>query len=188
MATQAEASEPKAAADGGKTKLVPIVGAALVAMLLGGAGTWFFLKPSAPKDAKGEPAAASDEASGGETPAKGADGEAAKGAATGEHAPFSDRLITLEPFVVNLDESGAKRFLKTRIELETGSPAAKAELETRSAQMRDAIIVLLTSKRLDDLSGYEGKVILKDEIARRLNDLLGKDEIKSVLITEFVIQ
>jgi len=52
----------------------------------------------------------------------------------------------------------------------------------------DTIIVLLTSKRLEDLGGFEGKVILKNEIARRLNDMLGKDRIQSVLITEFVIQ
>lgn len=207
MADKADAAEKKPEEGGGKkkSKLVPIL-AVVVVLLLGGGGAWFFLKPSAdekPKhesseeggdeaaaEAGGDHEAAADDAeaegeSEGETEESAEAGGEAK---TGKHAPLSERLITLEPFVVNLDEAGAKRFLKTRIELETGSPNEKTELQTRSAQMRDTIIVLLTSKRLEDLGGFEGKVILKNEIARRLNDMLGEEQIKSVLITEFVIQ
>lgn len=211
MADKADAAEkkPEEGGEKKKSKLVPII-AAVVVLLLGGGGAWFFLKPSADEKPKhesseegGEEAAAEEggdhEAAAAEGDAEGdaeggaeaeAEGEAEGGgeAKSGKHAPLSERLITLDPFVVNLDEAGAKRFLKTRIELETASPNEKAELQTRSAQMRDTIIVLLTSKRLEDLGGFEGKVILKNEIARRLNDMLGKEQIKSVLITEFVIQ
>jgi flagellar FliL protein len=204
MADEAKPADGKPEAGGGKKKLVPIL--AVVVLLLGGGGAWFFLGRSDEKadakhekseeggeEAAAEEGAASEHASAteeGEGEGEAAEGGAKEGgeAAGGKHAPLSERLITLDPFVVNLDENGAKRFLKTRIELETESPAEKAELQTRSAQMRDTIIVLLTSKRLEDLGGFEGKVILKNEIARRLNDTLGGDPIKSVLITEFVIQ
>lgn len=207
MADKADAAEkkPEEGGEKKKSKLVPII-AAVVVLLLGGGGAWFFLKPSAdekPEHESSEEGGEEAEAEeGGDHEAAAEEGEAeeeAEGEAeaeaegggeakTGKHAPLSERLITLDPFVVNLDEAGAKRFLKTRIELETASPNEKAELQTRSAQMRDTIIVLLTSKRLEDLGGFEGKVILKNEIARRLNDMLGKEQIKSVLITEFVIQ
>jgi flagellar FliL protein len=186
MADEAEAAEKKTDA-GGKGKLLPIIGVAVVALLLGGGGSWFFFAPKSEEAAKPEGAEAAAEAGHGEKAAE-KDGEEGGTEGDGEHAPLSERLITLDPFVVNLDEDGAKRFLRTKIELETGTPADKAELQTRSAQMRDSIIVLLSSKRLEDLGGFEGKVILKNEIQRRLNDMLGEGEIHSVLITEFVIQ
>ena len=194
MADQAEAEEKKPDA-GAKGKLLPMIAVAVVALLIGVGGAWFFFAPSGKEAAKPESAEAAEAgepgadaaAEGGAEKAEGAEGEGAA-AAGGEHAPLSERLITLDPFVVNLDESGAKRFLRTKIELETRSPAEKAVLQTRSAQMRDSIIVLLTSKRLEDLGGFEGKVILKNEIQRRLNDMLGEAQIRSVLITEFVIQ
>ena len=202
MAEQVEAAGTKPAASG-KGQMLPLIGVAVAALLIGGAGSWFVFAPKGDDAGKPESAEAAAAAEHGEAPAEagakegaeagdtekgehaGAEGGAAAG---GEQAPLSERLITLEPFVVNLDESGAKRFLRTKIELETRSPAARAELQTRSAQMRDSIIVLLTSKRLDDLGGFEGKVILKNEIEKRLDDMLGGDPIRSVLITEFVIQ
>lgn len=163
--------------------LVPMIGVAVAALAIGAGGAWF-LKPASGDAPKGEAGEHAEESAGAD-----ADGGEHDGAAAADApAPLSERLVTLDPFVVNLDENGAKRFLRTRIELETESPVKQAELVTRSAQMRDAIIVLLTSKRLEDLGGLEGKVILKNEIQRRLDDLLGPGAIRSVLITEFVIQ
>lgn len=185
MADEAEAAEKKTGA-GSKGKLLPMIGVAVVALLIGGGGSWFFFAPKGEEAAKPENAEAAEPAGEADHGEKAAEEDGEEGG--GEHAPLSERLITLDPFVVNLDENGAKRFLRTKIELETGTPADKAELQTRSAQMRDSIIVLLSSKRLEDLGGFEGKVILKNEIQRRLNDMLGEGEIHSVLITEFVIQ
>jgi flagellar FliL protein len=187
MADEAEVAEKKTDT-GGKGKLLPMIGVAVAALLLGGGGSWFFFAPKGEEEAKPKSAEAAVEAKHGEEAAEEGGDEDKGEEAGGEHAPLSERLITLDPFVVNLDENGAKRFLRTKIELETATPADKAELQTRSAQMRDSIIVLLSSKRLEDLGGFEGKVILKNEIQRRLNDMLGEGEIHSVLITEFVIQ
>ena len=202
MADQTEAVGTKPA-ESGKGKLLPLIGVAIVALAIGGGGAWFIFAPKSEEAGKAEHAEAAEGGEHGEKPAEEAAAEGAEhagaeeaehgaaeggAAAGGEQAPLSERLITLDPFVVNLDENGAKRFLRTKIELETRSPAARAELQTRSAQMRDSIIVLLTSKRLDDLGGFEGKVILKNEIEKRLDDMLGGDPIRSVLITEFVIQ
>jgi flagellar FliL protein len=180
--TDENADAVKVAAAGGKKKPLMIVGIVLV-LAIGGAGAWFFLIKGEAKPSAAEHASAD----GGEDAASGGHG-GAEGGEKGGDSPLSERLISLDPFVVNLDDGGYKRFLKTRIELETRSPGQKAKLVTRTAQMRDAIIVLLTSKRVEDLGGFEGKVVLKSEIERRLNDVLGEGEIQSVLITEFVIQ
>lgn len=152
----------------GKSRLPLLVGLALGVLLLGGGGAWFWLQRSAAT-----------------SPGEDPHGDAAVAEVV---APLSERLLSLEPFVVNLGGGKLDRFLKARIELETHSPLERDELQTRSAQIRDAIIVTLSSKRVEDLGSFEGKVLLKTEIAQRLGDLLGEDRIQSVLITEFVIQ
>ncbi|RIL04903.1 MAG: hypothetical protein DCC71_12350 [Proteobacteria bacterium] len=182
MAEDKAAAGATPQAGGGKKKLFAIAAAMLV--LAGGGGAFLVLSRGEAPAAEGAERAGADGAAGAEHDAAG--GEGAGG--TGGQAPLSERLLSLDPFVVNLDDGEHDRFLKTRIELETKSPVRKAKLVTQTAQMRDAIIVLLTSKRVEDLGGFEGKVVLKNEIERRLNDVLGEDEIQSVLITEFVIQ
>jgi flagellar basal body-associated protein FliL len=54
--------------------------------------------------------------------------------------------------------------------------------------VRDAMIVLLSSKQLSDITDFEGKALLKEDILERLNDLLDTGSVQSVLFTEFVVQ
>lgn len=154
----------------------PLVVAVVVGLLAAGGGSaWFWLRGLAVPES----------AHGGE--AQGAEGEAGHGVGAVK-TPLAERLLSLDPFVVNLDGEDLRRFLKARIELETRSPAELVELQGRTAEIRDAVIVALSSKRVEDLGSFEGKVMLKSEILLRLSDLLGEDRVQSVLITEFVIQ
>jgi flagellar FliL protein len=64
----------------------------------------------------------------------------------------------------------------------------KEELDARLPQIRDALIVLLSSKQISDITDFEGKALLKEDILVRLNDLLETGSIRSALFTEFVVQ
>lgn len=101
---------------------------------------------------------------------------------------FEARLVPLEPFVVNVTGEGYPRFLKLKVELEAESPAVVEELGERLAQVRDATILLLSSKRLADVNDYEGKMLLKDDLRARINAILEKGRVAAVLFTEFVVQ
>ncbi len=103
-------------------------------------------------------------------------------------ASFAERLYSLKPFVVNVTGDGYSRYLKIKLDLETDDAAVKEELEARLPQVRDAVIVLLSSKRLSDITGFEGKALLKDDIRMRVNDLVESGKVESVLFTEFVVQ
>lgn len=94
----------------------------------------------------------------------------------------------LDPFVVNLNEPKGSRYLKTTIHLEMGDPELSMELERRSAQMRDVILALLTSKSSQELQALEGKFRLREELLSRINALLVNGTISRVYFTEFVIQ
>ncbi len=121
-------------------------------------------------------------------------GDAAAAEAAAEAEPvnpaqdLAERSVALEPFVVNVTGDGYPRYLKLKVELEADAPAAREEIEARLAHIRDTIILLLSSKRLEDIGDFEGKALLKDDLRDRINGLLETGEVRSVLFTEFVVQ
>jgi flagellar FliL protein len=97
-------------------------------------------------------------------------------------------IYEMEPFIVNLLDREGKRYLKTTIEFEVESGDIKEELTQRSPQLRDAILMLLSSKSFEDISKPEGKLRLKTEIIVRINQILPRAGIWTLYFTEFVVQ
>ncbi|MDD5451062.1 MAG: flagellar basal body-associated FliL family protein [Desulfovibrionales bacterium] len=100
-------------------------------------------------------------------------------------------FLPLDPFIVNLLIDGeGTRYLKMKIdlELEGEDEKVKAEAEKHIPQLRDTIIMLLTSKTYEEVMTLEGKIRLRDEIIIRANHYLGKNKVKGVYFSEFVIQ
>ncbi len=93
-------------------------------------------------------------------------------------------MFQLEPFILNV----GSRFLKLSINLELSSPAATEKAKIKTGAIRDAIIMLITSKSPDDIFSSEGKQQLKDEILTRLNRILGEGSVKNIYFTDFVMQ
>ncbi|MGQ9655133.1 MAG: flagellar basal body-associated FliL family protein [Thermodesulfobacteriota bacterium] len=56
------------------------------------------------------------------------------------------------------------------------------------AELRDSIIVLLSSKRSQELSTIEGKDRLREEILSRLNARLQSATVVRVFFKDFIIQ
>jgi len=94
----------------------------------------------------------------------------------------------METFVVNLNDPGGKRYLKTNIELEYVSEALGEELARRLPQLRDLILLLLSSKSLDDIQSVDGKIALRRELIQRINQTLTSGKIRNLYFTQFVIQ
>jgi flagellar FliL protein len=181
MAKEKDKAEVKSdakenAKGGGKSGILMIAAAALVSLCVGAGGAFFFLgshaeAPAGPVVSEAEAMAA-------------AEGDSHKQASDS----YKERLFALEPLVVNVTGDGYNRFLKLRVELEAGDVGLKTEIEARLPQVRDALIVLLSSKQLSDITDFEGKALLKEDILERVNDLLESGDVKSVLFTEFVVQ
>ncbi|GER93976.1 hypothetical protein A45J_1734 [hot springs metagenome] len=94
--------------------------------------------------------------------------------------------MQLDPFITNI--GSGKRFLKFSISIELSTPAMAEKAKAKTGMIRDAIIMLITSKTPDDVSSSEGKQQLKDELVTRLNQILGEDSIKNIYFTDFVMQ
>ena len=99
-------------------------------------------------------------------------------------------IYPLESFVVNLmdkSESG-KRYLKTTIELDVMGQEGLDLIEPRKAQLRDAILLLLTSQSFMEINTIEGKLELKRAILLRINQVLSEKVVNNIYFTEFVVQ
>lgn len=94
----------------------------------------------------------------------------------------------MEPFIVNLLDRDGKRYLKTTIEFEVENRDIKNEFIQHTPQLRDAILLLLTSKSFEDISKLEGKLQLKNELIARINQILSGAGIRALYFTEFVVQ
>ena len=117
-------------------------------------------------------------------------GDAGTAAATAEHAkPKSEaHIVTLDPFVVNLSEPSDVTYLKITINLEVESVEMSAELQKRTPQIRDAILMLLTSKTAEDVKDTGGKLKLQEDMVARINHFLESGKVRAVYFTEFVMQ
>lgn len=187
MADAPEAPEGKK-----KSGLLKYIILVVLLLALGGGGYFAYLKfftakPPAPAESaaenskaepkveekKAEPKAEEKKAEGGHGKDKGKD-----------KAPSNN--VPLQPFVVNLADPSARRYLKLVLEVEmTGNPEL---LEANQAKIRDTLLLLLSSKTSQEVSTLEGKILLRKEIVDRLNQAIGQAKVARVYFTDFVIQ
>ena len=97
-------------------------------------------------------------------------------------------LLKMEPFIVNLLDQEGKRYLKTQFQIEVDSEEVQKELQARTPQVRDAILLLLTSKSFSQIGVPEGKTELRTELIERINAILKGGTIRTLYFTEFVVQ
>jgi flagellar FliL protein len=97
-------------------------------------------------------------------------------------------MFPLEPFIVNIYDGQELRYLKVKLEIEMVSSAVKADMDARLAPIRDAILVLLSTKTLQDVQEVAGKNQLKDEILSSINKHIPPGKISKVYFTDFVVQ
>lgn len=112
----------------------------------------------------------------------------AEGAAEEEATAQLGPIMPLNPFVVNLADSGGNRYLRMSVELELSEEPLRQEIMTRLPQVRNAMLMILPNKRFEDINNSDGKEELREEIITAMNELLTKGEVKNIYYTEFVVQ
>jgi flagellar FliL protein len=145
----------------GKILIVIIIGVLVIA-LLAGIGV-FVLRPSGTKDKKDK------------------------------HKEEPTSTIELGEFVVNLADIGQVRYLKTNLVLEvTGrlpdAGGGHSEGGSSNAELRDAVIGVLSSKRFVDLVKPGSKELLKKDIIKAVNRRMDEAKVVAVYFNEFAMQ
>jgi flagellar FliL protein len=151
----ADKKEAAAGAAGGKKKplLLVVIGLVVVLLVGGGAAAWFLL------GAKSDKADADQEAE-----------EAEEVSAKSAKPPV---FLTLEPFTVNLASENADRYLQVGIDLKLSDAAVAEKVKQHLPEVRNAILLLLTSKQVEDIATLEGKMRLREEIRDAVNRPIG---------------
>jgi flagellar FliL protein len=185
------AKDEKAADAKGKKKKKPmllIIIIIIAVILLGGGG--FF----AWKMMSGKSAPAAQGTQGAESGAKGGHGGGSSGGhgSEGKEGEVSGgATITLEPFLVNLADKDANRYLKTTIRILVTTPVVAKEVSESDVTMpriRDHILSILSNKMAADITTNEGKQQLKKEIIEKVNEFLPEKCAQEVFFTDFVVQ
>lgn len=160
----AQQTEEVAAPVPKKSKKMLII--ALAVLLLGGAGgagAWYFTQtPHAKKEAKKE------------EPAK---------------PPV---FIGLDTFTVNLVPDQTEQFLQVDITLQFAGEEDAAVVKTHMPEVRNRLLMLLTTKKANEINTLEGKKKLSTEISTQLNQAFTAgttpNKVAGVFFTSFVIQ
>lgn len=185
----------------GKLKVVVLL---LIALVLGGAGSYFAFgrKPAPPPAAGAEAQAAAD----GEGAAEGEEGEEGDSGEEGEGAEPLE-YVALGAFLVNVMSEGNLRYL--RVEVTVGAQEKPAEGKGKKkkagghgegkapapslspaddARARDAVVRVLSAQTYDHLRSAGPSAELKQAVTEALTEAVHDVKVKSVMFTSFVMQ
>jgi flagellar FliL protein len=99
-------------------------------------------------------------------------------------------VVSLEPFLVNLADAEASRFLRVTVRLVVNDEDEAKAFEhhaVHQARVRSAVLELLSTQKSGVLVTPEGKAALKRSIAERSSEVLNT-QVRDVLFTDFVVQ
>ena len=105
--------------------------------------------------------------------------------------PSDSGVLVMDPFLVNLSDQDAPRFLRATLRLVVADREHAehlAEDEVAKARVRSAILELLTTQKSTDLVTPEGKAALKKGIVGATGAILTEAKVVDVLFSEFVVQ
>ena len=144
-------------------------------LIAGGGAAWYFLGNQHPQDEE-QPKAA-----------KAAPAKAGK-ATSSKPATF----VPLEPFTVNLQQEDGAQYLQVGLTLKITDAAYSDAIKLNMPEIRNRILLLLSSKKPSQINTLEGKQALAAEVQQESAQALGASVpaggIASVLFTSFVIQ
>jgi flagellar FliL protein len=115
---------------------------------------------------------------------------AAAPAAAESHA-VEPGAVTFDPFVVNLADSGASRFLRVTVHILVADAETAAHVKENMVgvmRARSAILELLTLQTSDRLATPDGKATLKKAVVDRIFTVMDGLKVVDVLFSDFVIQ
>ena len=61
-------------------------------------------------------------------------------------------------------------------------------VETHKPQLKDTVLLLLSSHSFEEIRSVEGKIELKQALLSRINQVLGGGVVHRIYFTEFVVQ
>lgn len=98
--------------------------------------------------------------------------------------------VDLEAFTVNLQPENGEQYLQTTITLNLNGKDSSDALSVRVAEVRNTILLTLSSKKASELSTPQGKRMLAKEMVEAINSLPNSSKlgVNDIFFTSFIIQ
>ncbi|MDP1920104.1 MAG: flagellar basal body-associated FliL family protein [Myxococcales bacterium] len=112
-------------------------------------------------------------------PEKGKDGKPVKGLGP---------LVKIADFVIHLRNPEIDRYARLSFDVEVISDADREQLNAHMPRVRDAFISYLSDRTLEELQGTEGLGRTKEALAGRIRELVPEARVRSLYISDFVVQ
>jgi flagellar FliL protein len=90
--------------------------------------------------------------------------------------------------LVNVAGTAGTRYLVATITLVGKKPDLKEKVESADAELRDAAASILGIKTISDLEKPGMRNIIRSELIAAFNDILGKESVSDIYLTEFAVQ
>lgn len=196
--TVVESEATKSGADGAEeqkskgssllnNKLVLFGGIGLMAIVLGVGLSFFVIKPlimDSESDA-GEETAVEETNDKKESDKKNKSHKKPKKKSSGV---YEQTVYTVNDIVINPAGTGGTRFLSVSFGFTLETPELVQEFEEKDVLIRDALITILSSKTIPQLSDPKQKEIIRYQIKKRISKLLETDDLSGVYYKDFVMQ
>lgn len=184
-------SGTSAAPKGGNKKLIVLGGVGLAAVVVGLVVALFVIKPmlsDSPDDQTEQEYAEETDEGHGESTEKEKPKRKKKKPRKKSSGESESLIYAIRDIVVNPAGTGGSRFLSVSFGFELASSEFEAEFAAREAVVRDALITILSSKTVAQLTDAKQKEITRYQIKKRVSKLMGSDELLGVYFTDFVLQ
>ncbi len=173
----AEKGAPPAAPSGGGKSWVPLIANIVLMPAIAYALTTFVLVPKI-LNGKTASSSAGGETGGGESHGSGS----SSGAKAKFTAPLGGKVL------VNVAGTAGTRYLVASMTLVGKNAEFKDGVEKNDPQLRDSASSILSSKTISDLEKPGMRNIIRAELISAFNDILGKEAVTDIFLTEFAIQ
>ncbi|MCC6916761.1 flagellar basal body-associated protein FliL [Nitrosomonas sp.] len=165
----APATPAAPAATGSKKKVILLALTGILAIGAGVGGTWYYMKHLQTDD---------------------------KTEATDKKKNIPTAFIKLESFTVNLQpeqaDSKQPHYLQVELSLKVNESDIIKMIDEKKPEVRNQILLLLTSKKPSEINTLDGKQKLSQEIIQAIKSRVDaedlKDDVLDVLFTSFIIQ
>lgn len=95
--------------------------------------------------------------------------------------------LQLEEFLLNL-AGGNNHYLRATFAVGLKKGLSEKKMEEEIAPIRDAMLSVLTTKTLEDISTQAGREKLREEMVNKINEELGEEKVVKIYFINFAAQ
>ncbi len=97
-------------------------------------------------------------------------------------------MINLKPFLTNLADKDKTAYIKVSISIELKQGSNIGTFKQLTPQIRNRIIMIMSSKTSKEINTPQGILSLRHQIARSLNQILGDGTVIGVYFNNYLVQ